>query len=75
MIAAYRVLVEGMSIETAVAEMQQYQGAWFKYDAEYIRSLTGDHRMRIQKIAEARIGQIRPEAHLECSSSGCSDVN
>jgi protein-tyrosine phosphatase len=72
MIAAYRILLEGESIESAIAEMQKYQGVWFKQDAEYLRSLTGEHRLMIEKMAEARIGQIRPEAHLECSASGCN---
>lgn len=72
MIAAYRVLLEGVPIDTAIAEMQKYQGVWFKQDAEYLRSLTGDHRARIEKMAETRIGQIQPEAHLECSTSGCN---
>ena len=73
MIAAYRVLLEGVSIESAIAEMQKYQGVWFKQDAEYLRSFTGEHRVRILKMAEARIGQIRPNAHLECSASGCNE--
>lgn len=73
MIAAYRVLLEGVSIESAIAEMQKYQGVWFKQDAEYLRSLTGEHRERIVQMAEVRIGQIRPEAHLECSTSGCNE--
>ena len=72
MIAAYRVFLEGVSIESAITEMKKYQGVWFKQDAEYIRSLTGEHRVRIEKMAEARIGQIRPEAHLECTATGCN---
>jgi hypothetical protein len=72
MIAAYRVLLEDVSIESAIAEMQKYQGWWFKQDAEYLRSLSGEHRERIEKMAEARIGQIRPDAHLVCSASGCN---
>lgn len=72
MIAAYRVLVEGASSESAIAEMQRYQGVWFKHDAEYIRSLTGEHRLKIEKMVDSRIGRIRPEAHVECSASGCN---
>lgn len=72
MVAAYRVLLEGMPIESAIAEMQKYQGVWFKQDAEYLRSLTGEHRVRLEKMAEARLGQIQPEAQLECSAAGCN---
>ena len=74
MIAAYRILFEGQPIESAIAEMQRYHGVWFKQDAEYIRGLTGEHRARIEKMAEDRIGQIRREALLECSASGCNEI-
>lgn len=71
MIAAYRVLVEDVSIESAIAEMQKYQGVWFKQDAEYLRGFTGERRAKIENAAAARISQIQREAHLECSASGC----
>ena len=73
MIAAYRVMLEGASIESAIGEMQKYQGVWFKQDAEYLRGLTGEHRARIEKMTESRIGQIQREARLECSASGCNE--
>lgn len=73
MVAAYRVLLEGMAIESAIAEMQKYQGVWFKQDAEYLRSLSGEHRVQIEKMVEARIGRMRPAARLECSASGCQE--
>ena len=74
MIAAYRILFEGQPIESAIAEMQSYHGVWFKQDAKYIRGLTGQHRARIEKMAKDRIGQIRREALLECSASGCNEI-
>jgi tyrosine-protein phosphatase SIW14 len=73
MIAAYRVMLEGASIESAIDEMRRYQGAWFKQDAEYLRGLIGEHRARIEKMTESRIGQIQREARLECSASGCNE--
>ena len=73
MIAAYRVMLEGASIESAIDEMRRYQGMWFKQDAEYLRGLTGEHRARIEKMTESRIGQIQREARLECSASGCNE--
>ena len=74
MIATYRILFEEWPIESAIAEMQRYHGVWFKQDAKYIRGLTGEHRARIEKMAEARIGQVRREALLECSASGCNEI-
>ncbi len=73
MIAAYRVLLEGVPMESAIAEMQKFNGLWFKQDAAYLRGLTGEHRLKIEKMAAARIGQIRREAHLEYSAAGCHE--
>jgi hypothetical protein len=74
MVAAYRVLVEGASIDSAIAEMQKYQGIWFKQDAEYVRGLVGERRAKIESQVEARARQIRREARLECSASGCKEA-
>lgn len=36
MVAAYRVLIEGVSDEGAIEEMRPYQGLWFKADEKYL---------------------------------------
>ena len=71
MVAAYRVLVENESIQSAIDEMQRYQGVWFKQDAEYLRSLNGEHRAGVQAMIASRMGQVQPESRLACSQSGC----
>ncbi len=73
MVAAYRVLRENMPIADAISEMQKFQGMWFRQDAAYIRSLTGEHRARIEeKIKEATI--LQPTARLDCSANGCVET-
>lgn len=74
MIAAYRVMIEGASIESAIGEMGGYRGVWFTQDAEYLRGLTGEHRARIERMTELRMRQVRREALLECTASGCSET-
>src|SRR5437867_9536846 len=44
MVAAYRVIVEGLSRDAAIAEMRRYQGVWLKADSAYIRSLASERR-------------------------------
>lgn len=73
MVAAYRVLVENVSIESAIAEMQRYQGVWFDSEAKYIRSLTDERRKRIERLIEVRLGKVNREARLECSATGCNE--
>jgi hypothetical protein len=71
MVAAYRVLEENQPIESAVAEMAGYRGIWFKEDAAYIRQLAGERATRLRAMAVERVGNVRAEAHLLCTSAGC----
>ncbi len=74
MVAAYRVLVEDWSNEAAIDEMKRYQGIWHRQDAEYLRSLTGERRTRIEKMSEKNIGRIKRNARLDCSTTGCNEA-
>lgn len=71
MVASYRVLVEGMAVEAAIAEMQKYNGIWFKQDAAYIRGLAGERGQKIKALAEAKSTGMLPQTHLACTSKGC----
>ena len=55
MIAAYRVLLEGSSSESAVAEMGKYKGIWFEQDAKYINSLRGKHRANLEALIHVQV--------------------
>jgi protein-tyrosine phosphatase len=71
MVAAYRVLVEGVSVDAALAEMQRYQGVWFKQDAQYLRSLSSERRTAIEAMAQNHLKAMKPDARLACTSVGC----
>jgi protein tyrosine phosphatase (PTP) superfamily phosphohydrolase (DUF442 family) len=73
MVAAYRVLLEGSSPESAVAEMGKYKGFWFKWDAKYINSLKGKHRANLEALINSRLKHVRPTASLTCSVKGCKE--
>jgi protein tyrosine phosphatase len=74
MVAAYRVLVENAPIETAITEMEQYQGVWFKQDAAYIRTLLSERRAAIVSLAKQRAKRVKHEAVLACTTAGCVDI-
>ncbi len=74
MVAAYRVLLEAWSPESAVAEMGRYKGVWFKEDAEYINSLSGEHRANLEALIQSKLKKVRPRANLTCSVLGCNEV-
>lgn len=71
MVAAYRVF-NGTSIEDAIAEMGRYGGEWFRYDAQYIRSLTPQRRAELEKRIEAWVPQLQRDARIVCTDTGCT---
>ena len=75
MVAAYRVIVEGVgddnAIEKAIEEMQGYQGHWFKADASYIRSLTPERREKIRQKVREWIPKLKQEARFVCEEGLC----
>jgi hypothetical protein len=73
MVAAYRVLIENIAIEAAVAEMGQFQGVWFKLYADYICSLTGEHRASIERMAQQFEGTAQREASFSLTATACID--
>ena len=73
MVAAYRVF-NGMSNEDAIDEMKRYDGVWFKYAADYIRSLTPQHREELEKRIEEWIPKLRTDARIVCMDGSCKAV-
>ena len=74
MVAAYRVF-NGMSIEDAIAEMKGYGGEWFKYDADYIKSLTPQRREELERRIEEWIPKLRRNAQIVCVDGSCMSVS
>lgn len=71
-IAAYRVLVDGMSAEQAIAEMDGFHSPWDPLNARYVRSLTGARKARIlRSMHEWESSGVPPTGRLECRAGGC----
>jgi len=71
LIAAYRVLVDGISREQAIAEMGRYQSPWQSLDARYIRGLSEERREQILRKATEWEARLRPTAQIECVGGHC----
>jgi len=74
LIAAYRVVVEGMSRDEAVAEMGRFHSPWQHLDAHYIRGLSATRRQEILREAADWESRLRPTAHIECLQGQCTYV-
>ncbi len=71
MVAAHRVVIEGVSAESAIHEMTRYGGAWSGPDSRYIAGLAkrrDEMRRRIADLAP----RIEPDAVITCAEGRCS---
>lgn len=72
MVAAYRVMLEGVSLDDAILEMGRYQGFWFKADERYIRGLTPERREAILRKMRAWLPRLEKQARIVCESGSCA---
>lgn len=70
--AAYRVLIEGVSREDAIAEMTRFRSPWLRFDAKYVRSLEGKRREEILRKAAEWKSKLAASARIECVRGKCS---
>ena len=70
--AAYRVLVEGVRIEDAIAEMKGFQSPWLRFDAAYIRGLQGTRREQILHSVASWKSRLETTAKINCVSGRCT---
>jgi protein tyrosine/serine phosphatase len=70
MIAAYRIIIERVSVEEAIEEMRLYQGKWFKADAKYIRALSKRREEIRQKVMEW-VPKLKRDAQIVCTNGTC----
>ena len=74
MVAAYRVLIEGVSDEEAIDEMRRYRTLWFKFDAKYIRALSKRREEIRHKVMEW-IPKLKKDAQVVCVNGTCTVSN
>ncbi len=71
MVAAYRILVEGVSDEDAIEEMRRYRGIWYASDERYIRGLSPERREEIRRRVLEWIPKLKQDARIVCESGTC----
>ena len=71
MVAAYRVLIEGVSDEEAIEEKRRYRGQWFKADEKYIRGLLPKRREEIRHRIMEWIPKLKKDAQVVCANGTC----
>ena len=71
MVAAHRVVIEGVSPESAIKEMSRYGKAWSGPDSRYIRALSERRQEMQRRIAEWK-PELKPDAEIHCAEGRCS---
>jgi len=69
--AVYRVLVDGMSREEAIKEMDGFHSPWNPLNNRYVRSMTGARKARILRNVTTWRSRLRPTGRFECRDGGC----
>lgn len=72
MVAAYRVLVEGVSIEEAIEEMRLYKALWLKADEIYIHGLSPKRHEEIRRKGMEWIPKLKMDAQIVCANGTCT---
>ncbi len=70
-VAAYRLFVEGMETEAAIADMKLYNGHWFEADAKYLRGIDSARKQAILAKVEAYKNQVKPHSVVICTEQAC----
>jgi protein tyrosine phosphatase (PTP) superfamily phosphohydrolase (DUF442 family) len=73
-VAAYRMLVEGMDTEVAVAEMKAFKGHWSKVDAKYLRGIDSSRKAAILAMVDKYKMSVKPLATVRCQSGICQAI-
>jgi len=71
MIAVFRMLMEGVSEEDAIAEMRRNRGNWLAVDEEYVRGLSPHHLEEIRRKMAEWIPKLKMDARVVCSNGAC----
>lgn len=69
--AAYRVLVDGMSREDAIKEMDGFHSPWDPLNNRYVRSIKGARKARILREVTQWRTRLQPAGRFECRAGGC----
>jgi protein-tyrosine phosphatase len=72
LLAIYRMLIEGLSADDAIAEMARFRSPWLPLEKRYIRDLSEARRQQILRNAEKLKSVVRPVGRFECGHGQCS---
>ncbi|MBW4051488.1 MAG: dual specificity protein phosphatase family protein [Proteobacteria bacterium] len=74
-VAAYRMLVDGVSAKRAIAQMNRFHSPWDPLNDRYVRSLSGARGAKILRRAKQwETSGVGPSGSFRCQGGGCRFV-
>jgi len=71
LVAAYRIIVQGVSREEAVAEMARFHSPWQPLETRYLLGLSEARQREILRDAETWKTRLKPFGRFECQRGRC----
>jgi hypothetical protein len=71
MVASYRIIIEGVPINSAIDEMRRYAGIWAKHDEGYLLTLTPEKVNRLKEMASSYEQTTKPNRVVRCTKGVC----
>ncbi len=71
MVAAYRLLEEGVPVEQVISEMGSFNGIWFKQNARFLRELASKPHDYIEQLIAKESANISLIRQIHCQSGSC----
>jgi hypothetical protein len=71
LVASYRILVEGVSREAAVAEMARFHSPWLPLERRYLLGLSEARQRQILRDVENWKARLKPLGWFQCMHGRC----
>lgn len=72
LLAVYRMLVEGVTAEDAIAELARFKSPWLPLEKRYINGLSETRREQIRRDAARYKAGLHPAGEFQCSQGRCT---
>lgn len=71
MVAAYRIIEQGLPVEQALQEMAGFEGIWYQQNAAFLRKLAHMPRQQLEQKIAFEMRKLESWKKLQCGQQGC----
>ncbi len=71
MVAAYRIIEEGLEVNQAIREMGSFKGIWLKQNANFLRKLAAKPRQDLEQLITQEGQRLKTWQKIICDNQAC----